>query len=118
MNLKSLGLAILWFTIGHVLVWFQLNGQFIWPWFKKNELIVAALGGIISLFYIWGTAAGVAAFDGLLWPTRFVGFSIGILIYGVMIYVFFNEGINTKTAVSLALCTILIAIQVLWKQTS
>lgn len=115
MDFKQIGLAVFWFTIAHAVVWFQLNGQFLWPWFKKNEWIVAASGMIISYFYIWGTKYGVDGFDGLLWPNRFLGFSIGIFIYGIFVSHFFNEGINTKTLVSLILCVVLISIQMLWK---
>lgn len=114
-NYKELVLAFIWFTIAHVVVWFQLNGQFLWPWFRKNEWVVAGSGAIISFFYIWGTKHGIAAFNGMFWPNRFLGFSIGIFIYGVLISVFFNEGVNMKTFVSLLLCLGLIAIQVLWK---
>ena len=115
MNFKELLLALFWFTIAHITVWFQLNGQFLWPWFKKNEWLVASTGAIISFFYIWGTKHGVSAFGGLLWPNRFVGFSIGILVYGIFVSIFFNEGLTMKTLVSLILCSILIGIQVLWK---
>ena len=115
MSYKDILLAVFWFTIAHVAVWFQLNGQFMWPWFRKNEWVVALSGAVISYFYIWGTKHGVAGFGGLFWPNRFLGFSIGIFIYGVLISVFFNEGVNMKTAVSLLLCLGLIAIQVLWK---
>ena len=53
--------------------------------------------------------------DGLLWPTRFIGFAIGIIIYAIMVNYFFNEGITTKTFISLILAFILICIQVFWK---
>ena len=115
MNTKQILLAIFWFTIAHITVWFQLNGQFLWPWFKKYEWVVASTGVIISFFYIWGTKNGVEGFGGLLWPNRFIGFSVGIFIYGLLVYIFFDEAINMKTTVSLLLCAILIAIQVLWK---
>lgn len=115
MQLKHIFLACFWFILGHTAVWFQLNGQFLWPWFRKNEWVVALSGVIISFFYIWGTKHGIAGFGGLFWPNRFLGFSIGIFIYGILIGVFFNEGVNLKTFVSLLLCLGLIAIQVLWK---
>tara|TARA_R110000803_G_scaffold127700_1_gene195072 strand:- start:858 stop:1214 length:357 start_codon:yes stop_codon:yes gene_type:complete len=114
-KLNDLGLGILFFTIGHILVWFQLNGQFKWEWFKNNEFIVASSGLIISIFYIWGTKYTVQSFDGLLWPARFVGFAIGIVIYAIFVELFFKEGINTKTFISLILSFVLICIQVLWK---
>jgi len=51
----------------------------------------------------------------LLWPARFVGFGVGMIIYALGVSYFFKEGITTKTFVSLLICFILISIQVLWK---
>ena len=115
MDIGKLFIGIFWFIIGHAFVFFQLNGQFKWDWFRKNEFIVASTGLIISYFYIWGTKNTVEAFNGLLWPARFVGFSIGIAIYAVGVNYLFKEGITNKTFVSLILCFILVLIQVLWK---
>ena len=115
MKISTLLLGMFWFAIGHILVFFQLNGQFKWNWFKQNEFILACFGLIISYFYIWGTKYTVEGFGGLLWPTRFVGFAIGISTYALGVSYFFNEGITSKTGVSLMLCLLLIAIQVLWK---
>jgi len=108
-------LGIFWFTLGHIAVFFQLNGQFKWDWFVKNEWALASAGLVISFFYIWGTKYTVLSFDGLLWPARFVGFGIGMIIYALGLLVFFKEGITPKTFISLVICVILICIQVLWK---
>jgi hypothetical protein len=118
MEIGKLFIGIGWFLLGHIFVFFQLNGQFKWDWFKNNEIIVAAAGLIISFFYIWGTKYTVQGFDGLLWPARFVGFSIGMVVYALGVSYFFKEGITNKTFVSLALCVVLLAIQVLWKTKS
>ena len=115
MDTSKLITGIFWFILGHIFVFFQLNGQFKWDWFKKNELIVASTGLVISFFFIWGTKYTVEAFNGLLWPARFVGFSIGMVIYALGVSYFFKEGITNKTFVSLALCVILVIIQVFWK---
>jgi hypothetical protein len=115
MDMEKLLLGIFWFTLGHIAVFFQLNGQFKWEWFAKNEWALALLGLIISFFYIWGTKYTVQGFDGLLWPARFVGFSIGMVVYAFGVSYFFKEGITNKTFISLVLCVILVAIQVLWK---
>ena len=54
MQTKQLLLGVMWFTIGHLFVFFQLNGQFFkTDWFRKNEMIVALFGFIIS-FFIFG----------------------------------------------------------------
>ena len=114
MNINIL-YGMLFFALGHLGAFLQLNGQFKWDWFKNNEFILACCGLVISYFYIWGTKYTVEGFNGLLWPTRFVGFAIGISTYAIGVSYFFKEGINTKTWGSLMLCIILIAIQVLWK---
>lgn len=115
MKIDSFIIGVLWFILGHIAVFFQLNGQFKWDWFKQNEFILAACGLIISFFYIWGTKYTVEAFEGLLWPARFIGFGIGMFVYALGVSFLFKEGITSKTFVSLFLCVILISIQVLWK---
>ena len=115
MNSKLILVSIFWFFLGHVAVWFQLNGQFKWEWFKENTLVLALCGIPISFLYIWGTKYAVQGFEGLLWPGRFLGFSIGMVVYAIFTSWIFNEGITMKTAVSLSLCLLLITIQVFWK---
>ena len=115
MDVKLLLFGMMWFIIGHCCVFIQLNGQFKWEWFQQNEFILALCGIIISFFYIWGTKYTVAGMEGLLWPTRFIGFGIGIIIYAIMVSYYFGEGFTTKTLVSIALSLILICIQAFWK---
>ena len=110
---KDMLIGIFMFSIAHVLTFFQLNGQFFKvDWFRKNEILVAAAVIILSFFYIWGTKYTVR---GLLWPARFVGFGVGMIIYAIGVNYYFGETLNPKTIVSLCLSLILICIQVLWK---
>lgn len=115
MNLKELLTGIGMFVIAHILTFYQLNGQFIWKWFQKNEWVIAASGIVLSFFYIWGTKYTVSGMGGLLWPARFIGFGVGMIIYAIAVSQHFNEGISIKTGVSLCLALALICIQVLWK---
>jgi len=114
--IKDLFIGIGAFFIAHVLTFYQLNGQFLkTDWFRKNEFIVAACGIVLSFFYIWGTKYAVSGMGGLLWPARFIGFGVGMIIYAIMLNHHFSEGINNKTWVSLGLALILICIQIFWK---
>ena len=116
MKYNDLLIGIAAFLAAHILAFFQLNGQFFkMDWFRKNEILVAAFGFILSFFYIWGTKYAVSGFNGLLWPARFIGFGVGMIIYAIGVWYFFSEGINMKTTVSLGLAILLIIIQVLWK---
>jgi hypothetical protein len=107
--------GIIFFTLAHIGAFFQLNGQFKWEWMAKNEWVIAACGFIISFFYIWGTKYTVAGMDDLLWPSRFIGFGVGIIIYAILVSHFFGEGFTTKTLVSIIISICLIAIQAFWK---
>jgi hypothetical protein len=115
MNSSPLTLGILLFTVAHIIVFFQLNGQFLWKWFRDNELIMGLIGVPVALLMLWGTKYTVEGFDGLLWPTRFVGFGLGMVIYAIGVSYYFNEGFSSKTLISLVLSVVLIFIQVLWK---
>mgnify|MGYP003144921979 CR=1 FL=1 len=115
MNVKSLILGVFIFMLAHILTWFQLNGQFIWKSFKDNSMLLSIIGIPMSYLFILGTKYTVESFGGLLWPSRFIGFGIGIVIYALMVSWLFGEGFTTKTIVSIAISLILISIQVLWK---
>jgi hypothetical protein len=104
------------FTLAQVLVWFQSNGQFLWPWFKRNPLILSMIGGtIISYVLILATRLIAEHYYGMIWPGRFIGFAIGMLIFSYLTWQFMDEGINTKTMVSIFLSFILICVQIFWK---
>ena len=107
--------GMLFFLLAHICAFLQLNGQFKWEWFTKYEWVIALCGVPMSFFYIWGTKYTVEGMDGLLWPSRFIGFGIGIVIYAVMVNYFFNEGFSVKTIISILLAIILICIQAFWK---
>jgi len=117
MIIRDLLIGIASFFVAHIITFYQLNGQFLSKWFRDNEWIVATSGIIISFFYIWGTKYTVSGMGGEMWPSRFIGFGIGMIIYAIGVNFHFSEGLTSKTIVSLFLALILICIQVLWKTT-
>jgi len=108
-------IGIILFFLMHGAIWIQVNGQFIWPWFKNNTLLVSLLGIPISYILIMATKYIVTGFNGELWPGRFVGFGAGMIIMAIFTWYFLGEGLNTKTLASLLLATGLVFLQVLWK---
>jgi len=114
-KITALILCIVLFSTVQLITWFQLNGQFVWPWFKNNMLLVCLMGIPISWFYIEATRYGFIAFEGVLWPGRLLGFATGIFSFAICTSIFMGEGLNTKTLVSLALATALTFIQIFWK---
>jgi hypothetical protein len=114
--MNNLTAAFVLFFIGQGIIWIQSYGQFIWPWWKNNPLLISfTLGGIASYIFIKATYYTYLHFDGLLWPGRFIGFGTGILIFAILTYFLMSEGITLKTMVSLLLAISLIAVQIFWK---
>ena len=113
--MNNILIALLLFTIGQAMIWFQTNGQFVWPWAKENPTLMALIGFPISYILIIATKYVVAGFDGLLWPGRLVGFGTGMIVMAILTYCYLGEGITTKTLISLVLATTLVFIQVFWK---
>ena len=113
--LNNLVVGITLFALTHIIIWFQVNGQFVWPWAKDNPWTMALLGFPISYILIIATKYIVAGFDGLLWPGRLVGFGSGMIVMAVLTWGFMGEGINLKTLTSLILATGLVCVQVFWK---
>lgn len=114
--MRNLIYGVILFAMGQAMIWFQTNGQFVWPWFKKNPLILSLLGGtVISYMFIKATAFIASYYDGLIWPGRFIGFSVGILSFAFLTHHIMGESITPKTAVSLILAIALISVQIFWK---
>ena len=103
------------FLIGQTLVWYQINGQFLSEWCKKHPLVMSLFGFPISYVYIYATHHLVIAFDGQLWPQRLIGFSMGMFAFAVLTWIHFQQAITLKTAVTLALATAIVVIQIIWK---
>ena len=115
MNYKLLFWGMVLFLLGQIGAWYQTNGQFFSTWAKNNPFIMAILGIPVSLLYIKATEYIVMTFDGELWPSRLLGFSMGILAFSSLTYLHLNEGVNLKTGVILILAIMIVLIQVFWK---
>ena len=115
MNIQKLISGMLLFLLGQVLVWYQVNGQFISDWIKNRPWVMSLMGVPISFVYIYATQYLVEAFNGDLWPQRLIGFSMGMIAFAVLTYIHLNQAITLKTAVTLALATAIVVIQIVWK---
>ena len=80
--MKNLVYGVLLFIVAQAIIWIQTNGQFVWPWFKKNPFLVSlTMGTVISYILIYATRFMVEYYDGLLWQGRFIAFGSGIISF-------------------------------------
>ena len=101
-------IIILFFT--QIVIWFQLNAQVKWDWFKDNYLLLSILGMPISYALMYSTKFGFQGF-GELWPIRLLGFAVGIISFPFITYLILGEGVTLKTGISLGLAVIIMLLQ-------
>jgi hypothetical protein len=115
MVLLNLVYGVLYGIIGQVLSFIQLQAGIKWGWTEKFGWVLMFLGLPISWAFMKSVQNFILAFHGEIYPSRILGFSVGIIVFGVMGWVLFREGINAKTAICLLLSLVIILIQILWK---
>jgi len=116
MNYKMLLWGMFLFLIGQITAWYQTNGQFISKWFKDNPFWTILIFAFpVGYTYIEATRVIASTFNGQVWPTRLLGFAMGILAFSTLTYFHLGENITLKTGVILLLATAIVLIQVFWK---
>jgi len=76
---------------------------------------MSLMGIPISYIYLYATEWTVKGFDGELWPGRLIGFATGMVAFAALTWLHMNQSITPKTAVTLALATAIVVIQIVWK---
>ena len=101
--------------LGQMGSFMQLQGAMKLGWYPKYFWPVLLMSVPLSWLYIKSVEHFVAAFEGQLWPSRLIGFGLGITIFSIMSHFMFKEPLTPKTLVCIGLGLIIIAIQVIWK---
>ena len=103
-------ILILFFT--QIVIWFQLNAQVKWDWFKDNYWLMSLLGVPISYALMYSTKYGYAGF-GELWSIRLMGFAVGMMTFPFITYMMLGEGITLKTGISVVLAGVIMILQLI-----
>ena len=107
-------LTIIIFFVNNIIIWYQLNGQLVWDFWKSwKGITLSLLMGIpITALFWWATKIGYQGF-GNLWSIRLLGFATGMLTFPFLTYWMIGEGITLKTAVSILLSICIMVLQFL-----
>ena len=101
--------------LGQIGSFMQLQGAMKLGWYPKYFWPVLLMSVPLSWLYIKSVEHFVAAFEGQLWPSRLIGFGLGITIFSIMSHFLFKEPLTPKTLVCIGLGVTIILIQILWK---
>ena len=84
-------LGVLYGVIGQVLSFIQLQAGIKWGWTEKWGWGLMFLGLPISWSFMKSVQNFILAFDGEIYPSRIIGFAVGIVVFGIMGWVSFSE---------------------------
>jgi len=106
---------MLWGLLGQIFSFMQLQGSVKYGWFAKYPILILLSSIPAAWFYIKSVEHLVNAFDGQLWPSRLIGFGIGIVVFVSLSILLFKEPITAKTLVCLGLALSILGVQIFWK---
>jgi len=107
--------GIIYGLIAQAMTFLQLQGNIRYGWFEKYPILLLAGSIPISYCYIRSVEHIVAAYGGEIWPSRLIGFGIGVIVFSLMSWLLFGETFTLKTIICLILAAAIVAIQVLWR---
>ncbi len=113
--MQNLVFGILYGVLGQIGSFVQLQAALKYGWYPKYTvpLLLAAIP--LSWFYVKSVEYFIKSFNGEIWPSRLLGFSIGIIMFTLLSAIMFREPFTLKTIVCLLLGFSIVAIQVLWR---
>jgi len=102
-------------VLGQIFSFLQLQGSVKFGWYEKYPIIILLSSIPAAWFYIKSVEGFVNYFDGQLWPSRLIGFGIGIVVFVTLSIILFKEPLTPKTLICLLLAATILGIQILWK---
>lgn len=113
--MNKLLLGFVYGFIAQVLTFLQLQGGIKYDWNKKYPITILLVSIPISWLFIKSVGYIVEAYNGELWPSRLIGFVIGVFVFSLMSSFLFKEPITYKTITCLILAFSILMIQMFWK---
>lgn len=102
-------------VLAQIITFLQLQGQLKFDWIKNNMWFGVLMGLPISFLFMLSVKNLVEAFDGQIWPSRLIGFGIGVVVFTIMSHYIFKEPLTPKTLVCLGLGILIVLIQIFYK---
>jgi hypothetical protein len=107
--------GILWGLAAQVTTFLQLQGRLKYDLLKENMWFTVLMGIPISFMFLKSVKYFVDAFDGQIWPSRLLGFGLGVIVFTGMSIWLFKEPFTMKTGICLFLGLLIILTQLFWK---
>jgi hypothetical protein len=114
-NVGALLVGMFFGFLAQVATFFQLQGPMKYEWFKNHYWLTVLMGIPISMLFMYSVKNMIIAFDGQMWPSRLIGFSIGAMVFSWLSWIVFSEPITMKTFICLMLALAILLVQLFVK---
>ena len=107
-------ITILIFFVNNIVIWYQLNGQLVWDFWKSPKGIATSIlmGIPITALFWWATKIGYDGF-GNLWAVRLMGFATSMVSFPIMTWLYLGEMLTLKTIISIFLAIAIMLLQLI-----
>jgi multidrug transporter EmrE-like cation transporter len=113
--MNKLLLGALYGVIAQIFTFLQLQGGIKYDWNKKYPITILLVSIPISWLFIKSVGYIVEYYNGLIYPSRLIGFGIGIIIFVTLSMILFKEPLTLKTITCLLLAASILLVQIFWK---
>ena len=115
MDYYKLFLGFFFGLLGQIGSFLQLQGAIKYNWYEKYLWVILLCSLPITWVYIKSVNYLVEGFGGQIWPSRLIGFAIGIMVFSVLTVVLFKESFTLKTVICLFLGFLILLVQLIMK---
>jgi len=115
MSIVKVLIATFIMILGQIGSFMQLQGAIKYGWYEKYLWVILLASIPVSYLYIVAVRMYVDGFGGQIWPSRLIGFALGIMVFTAMSIVLFKEHMTIKTLICLGLSFSIVLIQLFWK---
>ena len=115
MDITKIIIATILMIFGQIGSFLQLQGAIKYGWYEKYLWVILLSSIPVSYLYIKAVNLYVEGFGGQIWPSRLIGFALGIMVFTAMSSILFEEHMTTKTIVCLLLAFSIVGVQLFWK---
>jgi multidrug transporter EmrE-like cation transporter len=115
MDYQKILFGVLFGILGQTGTFLQLQGSYKYGWYEKYFWLILFASVPLGYLYIKSVQFFIVGFGGQIWPSRLVGFAVGIIIFTLMSYLLFKEPLNLKNSICLGLGFLIILVQLFVK---
>jgi hypothetical protein len=108
-------LGIIFGLMGQIGTFIQLQGSYKYGWYQKYQWAVILASVPLGWLYIKSVNYFIEGFGGQIWPSRLLGFSVGIIVFTLMSHYLFREPLDLKNGICLLLGFTILMIQLFVK---